>query len=102
AQARHGKFYQASERFYEKVIAFYGGTLTWVLKHQTATLLATVAALVLTFGLYLIVPKGFFPVQDTGVILGVAEAPEDVSFGSMSDRQQQLAAEFLKDPDVAI
>jgi multidrug efflux pump len=101
AQAKHGRFYQASERFYEKVIAFYGRTLSWVLKHQTTTLLATVAALVLTFGLYIIVPKGFFPVQDTGVILGVSEAPEDVSFDSMATRQQQLAAEILKDPEVA-
>jgi multidrug efflux pump len=101
AQAKHGRFYKASERFYEKVIAFYGRTLSWVLKHQTATLLATGAALALTFGLYIIVPKGFFPVQDTGVILGVSEAPEDVSFDSMSARQQQLAAEILKDPDVA-
>ncbi len=101
AQAKHGRFYKASERFYEKVIAFYGRTLSWVLKHQTTTLLATAAALVLTFGLYIIVPKGFFPVQDTGVILGVSEAPEDVSFESMSARQQQLAAEILKDPEVA-
>jgi multidrug efflux pump len=101
AQAKHGKFYKASERFYEKVIAFYGRTLAWVLKHQTATLLATAAALGLTFGLYIIVPKGFFPVQDTGVILGVSEAPEDVSFASMADRQQKLAAEILKDQDVA-
>ncbi len=101
AQAKHGRFYKASERFYEKVIAFYGRTLSWVLKHQTTTLLATAAALVLTFGLYIIVPKGFFPVQDTGVILGVSETPEDVSFESMSARQQQLAAEILKDPEVA-
>jgi multidrug efflux pump len=101
AQAKHGRFYKASERFYEKVIAFYGRTLSWVLKHQTATLLATGAALALTFGLYIIVPKGFFPVQDTGVILGVSEAPEDVSFDSMAARQQELAAEILKDPDVA-
>ncbi len=100
AHSKHGKFYQASERFYESVIAFYGRTLRWILKHQTTTLLATVGALVLTFGLYIIVPKGFFPVQDTGVILGVSEAPEDVSFASMADRQQQLAAEILKDPDV--
>jgi multidrug efflux pump len=100
AHSKHGKFYQASEHFYESVIAFYGRTLRWILKHQTTTLLATVGALVLTFGLYIIVPKGFFPVQDTGVILGVSEAPEDVSFASMADRQQQLAAEILKDPDV--
>jgi multidrug efflux pump len=101
AQAKHGKFYQASERFYEGVIAFYGRTLRWVLKHQGATLLATAGAVALTFVLSMLVPKGFFPVQDTGVILGVSEAPEDVSFTSMAERQQQLAAEILKDPDVA-
>src|SRR5437868_15309614 len=69
-RVRHGRFYQASERAYERVIEYYGRTLKWVLKHQPATLLATVAALVLTVFLYMIVPKGFFPVQDTGVILG--------------------------------
>src|SRR6266704_2403531 len=99
-QAKHGRFYQASERFYERVIAGYGTTLRWVLKHQTATLLATVGALVLTLYLYVIVPKGFFPVQDTGVILGISEAPESVSFQAMAERQQALAAAVLKDPDV--
>src|SRR6266704_1579969 len=99
-QAKHGRLSQASERFYERVIAGYGTTLRWVLKHQTATLLATVGALVLTLYLYVIVPKGFFPVQDTGVILGISEAPESVSFELMSERQQALAAVVLKDPDV--
>jgi multidrug efflux pump len=99
-KARHGRFYQASERAYERVIEYYGRTLTWVLKHQTATLLVTLGALALTLWLYVIVPKGFFPVQDTGVILGISEGPENVSFVSMSDRQQQLARVILKDQDV--
>ncbi|HWZ43603.1 MAG TPA: efflux RND transporter permease subunit, partial [Candidatus Saccharimonadales bacterium] len=100
-QARHGRFYEASERFYERTIEFYGGTLRWVLKHQPATLLATAGALALTVYLYVIVPKGFFPVQDTGVVLGISEAPESVSFTSMAERQQRLALMVLKDPDVA-
>jgi len=98
---KHGKFYDASERFYERIIEFYGRTLRFVLKHQPITLLATVAALILTLYLYVIVPKGFFPVQDTGVILGISEAPENVSFDSMAERQQRLAQIVLKDPDVA-
>src|SRR4029077_16153617 len=75
--------------------------LRWVLKHQTLTLLATAGALALTLYLYVIVPKGFFPVQDTGVILGISEGPENVSFVSMSERQQKLAKVILEDPDVA-
>ncbi len=101
AQAKHGRLYQASERFYERVIAFYGRTLKWVLGHQTATLLATVAALVFTVYLYVIVPKGLFPVQDTGVILGVSQAPESVSFDAMAERQQKLTRVILQDGDVA-
>src|SRR5215813_7707111 len=100
-EAQHGRFYHASERIYERVIEFYGRTLRWVLKHQTATLLATLGALLLTLGLYVIVPKGFFPVQDTGVILGVSEAPQNVSFAAMSDLQQKLARVILDDPEVA-
>src|SRR4029077_14958678 len=83
-----------------RIIAFYGRTVKWVLKHQTATLLVTAATLVLTLGLYVVVPKGFFPVQDTGVILGVSQAPDSVSFDAMSQRQQELAKVILKDKDV--
>ena len=100
ADHKEGRFYQWSERVYERVIAGYGRTLKWVLKHQTATLLITAGTLVLTLLLYVVVPKGFFPVQDTGVILGISEAPQDVSFAAMSQRQQQLARAILKDPDV--
>jgi multidrug efflux pump len=99
--SKRGRFYEASERFYERIIEFYGRTLKFVLRHQTTTLLATVGALLLTLFLYVIVPKGFFPVQDTGVILGISEAPENISFAAMGDRQQQLAKIILQDPEVA-
>ncbi|HJS98092.1 MAG TPA: MdtB/MuxB family multidrug efflux RND transporter permease subunit [Terriglobales bacterium] len=97
---RHTKFYRLSENFYDRVIHFYGRTLTWVLRHQTATLLVTAGTLVMTLWLYIVVPKGFFPVQDTGVILGVSEAPQTVSFQAMAQRQQELSRIILKDPDV--
>jgi multidrug efflux pump len=99
-EAQQGWFYRTSERFFERMIAFYGRTLEWVLNYQTATLLVAVATVVLTFVLFMIIPKGFFPVQDTGVILGVTEAAQDVSFAEMAQRQQQLAAVLLKDPAV--
>ncbi len=98
--SQHGKFYETSERIYQRVIDRYGQTLRWVLKHQTTTLIVTVATLVFTILLFLVVPKGFFPVQDTGVILGISDAPQTVSFTSMAQRQQALAQVILKDPAV--
>jgi multidrug efflux pump len=95
------RFFQASENFYDRVILYYGRTLKWVLGHQTATLLITFGTLILTLFLYVVVPKGFFPVQDTGVILGISQAPETVSFDAMAQRQQELAKVILQDPDVA-
>ncbi len=95
-----GRFYEVTEDYYNRIIAFYGRTLKWVLKHQTATLLVTAGTLVLTLFLYVIVPKGFFPVQDTGAILGISEAPDYVSFESMAQRQQELAKVILQDSDV--
>ncbi len=100
-ESHHGRFYEASERVFNNTIAFYGRTLQFVLRHQTVTLLVTIATLVATVWLYIIVPKGFFPIQDTGVIMGISDAPESVSFASMAERQQRLAAAVLKDPDVA-
>ena len=97
---KQSRFYKASENFYNRVIEFYGRTLKFVLKHQTTTLLITFGTLVLTLFLYVIVPKGFFPVQDTGVILGISEGAQNVSFAAMSQRQQELAKVILKDPDV--
>ncbi len=101
SEAHHGRFYNASENVFNKTIAFYGRTLQFVLRHQRVTLAVTVGTLVATIWLYMIVPKGFFPVQDTGVIMGISDAPESVSFASMAERQQRLAAAVLKDPDVA-
>src|SRR5207237_7020272 len=75
--------------------------MKWVLGQQTATLLITFGTLVLTLFLYIVVPKGFFPVQDTGVILGISQAPETVSFDAMAQRQQELAKIILQDRDVA-
>jgi len=99
-EGQRGRFYEVTEDYYNRIIAFYGRTVKWVLKHQTATLLVTAATLVLTLFLYVIVPKGFFPVQDTGVILGVSEAPDFISFDAMSERQQALAKVILQDKDV--
>ena len=98
--SKQSRFYKASGRFFDRLIAFYGKTLQVVLRHQTATLAVTFGTLLLTFLLYYYVPKGFFPVQDTGVILGISEAPQAVSFAEMSGRQQALASVILKDPDV--
>ncbi|BDU74268.1 MdtB/MuxB family multidrug efflux RND transporter permease subunit [Mesoterricola silvestris] len=95
-----GRFYQSSERVFKAVIAFYGRTLTWVLKHQTATLWVAVGTLGVTVLLYVGIPKGFFPVQDTGVILGISEAPQTVSFNAMARKQQELAEVILQDPAV--
>jgi multidrug efflux pump len=100
-EASRTRFYRLTEFGFEWMIARYGTTLRWVLRHQPGTLIVTIATLVLTILLYVVVPKGFFPVQDTGVILGVSEGPETISFAAMSERQQALVRVILKDPDVA-
>jgi multidrug efflux pump len=93
-------FYRKSEDAFNSVIAFYGRTLQFVLRFRTTTLIVTIATLVGTILLYVYVPKGFFPVQDTGVILGVSEGSQNISFIAMAQRQQALAAVILKDPAV--
>ncbi|MDB5334078.1 MAG: acriflavin resistance protein [Phycisphaerales bacterium] len=98
--AQQGRLFRASERAFQGMIAFYGRTLTFVLRHRIATLFVAVATLVATTLLYFVVPKGFFPVQDTGVILGVTEAPQSISFPAMATRQQALASAILKDKAV--
>ncbi|WP_282386599.1 MULTISPECIES: MdtB/MuxB family multidrug efflux RND transporter permease subunit [unclassified Pseudomonas] len=95
-----GRFYRASGAFIDWMINEYGRMLRWVLKHQPLTLLVAIGTLALTVFLYVIVPKGFFPVQDTGVIQGISEAPQSISFAAMGDRQQQLAKIILEDPAV--
>jgi len=93
-------FYRKSEEFFDYVIAKYAVGVRFVLRHQTMTLLVTLGTFLLTVYLFLIVPKGFFPVQDTGVLLGITEAPQTVSFSAMSSRQQELARIILQDKDV--
>jgi multidrug efflux pump len=95
-----GRFYKWSEHMFDRIIEAYGRSLQWVLRYQTATLFVALGTLVLTIILYIIVPKGFFPVQDTGIIQGFSQAPESISFEAMSERQQKLAEVILKDPAV--
>ena len=95
-----GRFYRASGAVIDWMIAEYGRMLQWVLKHQPLTLLVAIGTLALTVFLYMVVPKGFFPVQDTGVIQGISEAPQSISFSAMSQRQQELGKIILQDPDV--
>jgi multidrug efflux pump len=95
-----GKFFRSSQQTYDRIIQFYGRTLRWVLEHQKATLVVAISTLVVTLLLYVIVPKGFFPNQDTGVILGISEAPQSISFSAMADKQQELSRVILRDPSV--
>jgi multidrug efflux pump len=89
-----------SGRWFTAVVEWYGRRLTWVLDHQRLTLWVALGTLVLTCLLYVLIPKGFFPDQDTGLIQGVSEATESISYAAMAQRQQTLAAAILKDPDV--
>jgi len=95
-----GWFYKKSEEVFESIIAFYGRTLRWVLRFQTITLLVAVATLVLTVVLYVVIPKGFFPTQDTGIIQGITQASPSISFEAMEQRQQAIAKVLLADPAV--
>jgi multidrug efflux pump len=90
----------ATQRWFDDVIAGYGRMLTWVLDHEKATLLVAVATLFVAAALYVFIPKGFFPQQDTGLIQGISEAPQSVSYAAMAERQRALAEVVLKDPDV--
>jgi multidrug efflux pump len=98
---QQGRFYRSAGAFIDGLIARYAVGLTWTLRHQGLTLLVAIGTLALTVVLYLAVPKGFFPVQDTGVIQGISEAPQSISFKAMSERQQRLAEVILRDTDVS-
>ncbi|HEX3481917.1 MAG TPA: efflux RND transporter permease subunit, partial [Kofleriaceae bacterium] len=100
-EVEQSRFYRASERAFGAMIAFYGRTLRVVLRHRTLTLIVAAAMLALTIALYAVIPKGFLPDQDTGVIQGISQAPPAVSFAAMAERQQQLARVILRDPAVA-
>jgi multidrug efflux pump len=99
--SQHSWLYRLSEYFFESLIRLYGFTLRGVLSVQVLTLLVAIATLVGTVYLYMLVPKGFFPVQDTGVIMGISEAPQSISFTAMAERQQELNRAILDDPAVA-
>jgi multidrug efflux pump len=97
---QQGRLFKTSERVFDGVIGFYGRTLSFVLEYQTITLLVAVATLMLTVFLYIVIGKGFFPVQDTGVIQGISQAPATISAQAMAQRQRQLAKVIMEDPAV--
>jgi len=99
-EEQQGRFYKASERVFEGMIGFYGRTLKVVLEFQTVTLLIALATLLLTIYLYIIIPKGFFPVQDTGVIQGISQAAQSIGSKGMAEKQKELANVILQDPAV--
>jgi multidrug efflux pump len=99
-EAEQGRFYRASGAFFDRVIGGYAAMLDWVLARQRATLWVALGTLALTVLLYVFIPKGFFPVQDTGLIQGISEMPQSISFPAMADRQRALARAVLEDPAV--
>ena len=101
SETKHGRFHRATGAFIDRVIAAYDRMLQVVLRHQTLTLVVAVATFALTVLLYMVVPKGFFPQQDTGLIQAITQAPQSISFAAMSERQQAAARLVLQDPDVA-
>ena len=96
----HGRLYHATGRFFDKTIELYGKALNVALRYETVTLLIAVGTMALTAWLYVVVPKGFFPVQDTGAIQVITEAPQSVSFAAMAERQRAAARAILEEPDV--
>jgi multidrug efflux pump len=99
-ESQQTRFYRWSEHIFNRMIDFYGRTLRVVLRYQGITLLVALGTLVLTVFLYIVIPKGFFPVQDTGVIQGITQAPQDVSFEAMEAKQKEVARIILQDPSV--
>ncbi|HVO33244.1 MAG TPA: efflux RND transporter permease subunit, partial [Elusimicrobiota bacterium] len=99
-EAEQGRFSRLFETYFNRLIQLYGETLKFVLRHQKETVWIAVGTLALTFAMFLLAPKGFFPVQDTGLILGISDAPESASFAELAERQQRLAEIVLKDPAV--
>ena len=100
SEARENAFQRYSREAFDGIVEVYGHALNWVLDRQTFVLLIALGTFALTAYLYVIIPKGFFPLQDTGVIQAISEAPQSVSYEAMAERQQQLASVILKDPDV--
>ncbi len=99
-ETKENRFQRWNREKFDQLVHHYGNGLNWVLDRQPLTLAVAVATLVLTVILYVVIPKGFFPVQDTGLVQGISQASETVSYGAMAQRQQGLAAAILKDPNV--
>ena len=99
-ETHENAFQRYSREGFDRIIEIYGQALNWVLDRQTFVLLIALGTFALTAALYIIIPKGFFPLQDTGVIQAISDAPQSVSYAAMAERQQQLASVILKDPDV--
>jgi multidrug efflux pump len=99
-ESHENAFQRYSREGFDRIIAVYGHALNWVLDRQTFVLLVALGTFGLTAFLYVEIPKGFFPLQDTGVIQAISEAPQSISYAAMAERQQQLASIILKDPDV--
>jgi hydrophobe/amphiphile efflux-1 (HAE1) family protein len=100
SEEKHGRFYELSEKFFQGMLNAYERGLQWVLRHQAFTLLVAFATLVATIWLYIIIPKGLLPQQDTGLILGVTDAAQSISFKAMVAKQHEIADIVMKDPDV--
>jgi multidrug efflux pump len=100
SEAERSSFDVHAERVFDAVIAIYGRSLNWILDRQPLTLAVAIVTLGVTILLYIMIPKGFFPVQDTGMIQGISEASQSISYQAMARLQNQLAEEILKDPDV--
>jgi multidrug efflux pump len=100
AETDENAFQRYSREGFDRIIAVYGRALNWVLDRQTFVLFIALGTFALTALLYVAIPKGFFPLQDTGVIQAISEAPQSVSYAAMAERQQQLASAILGDPDV--
>src|SRR5208282_4280261 len=96
-----GWFYRATEKIYDGMLGFYSRSLRWVLRHSFLMLLVTAATICLTVWLYNVVPKGFFPQQDTGMIMGITEAAQDISFNAMVEKQNLVTEIVKNDPTVA-
>ncbi len=101
SEEHHGRFYHTTEHFFASLLAFYERGLRWVLRHQLTTLLVAIATLAATLALYVAIPKGLLPQQDTGLIIGVTDAAQDISFKAMTERQRAVVDRVLQDPDVA-
>ncbi len=100
SRSKHGRLFQATERFFKGMLDAYEAGLRWVMRRQAFVLGVAVVTLIATVWLYVLVPKGLLPQQDTGLILGITDAAQTISFNAMVNRQRQLAERVLKDPDV--